>query len=204
MHSGVTLAPLIGQLAALEILDGARVSSLEPYRPVAVYSLIRNRQHSRIRGHAILRDVHLQFAGSRARRHLEIDLIEADEAGRESGEDDGGSLRAHGDGGLHGDCASAAARPACAAAGSDAGIGGAHPDQIHDQILAGLGGTGAGDQREVGGVLRDDVRAVLDAGRRGTIIGGQYAGRGRNDIERQRQRECVVDAENDGDLLGGR
>jgi glycine/D-amino acid oxidase-like deaminating enzyme len=33
MHSGVTLAPLIGQLAALEILDGARVSSLDPYRP---------------------------------------------------------------------------------------------------------------------------------------------------------------------------
>jgi glycine/D-amino acid oxidase-like deaminating enzyme len=33
MHSGVTLAPLIGQLAALEILDGARVNSLEPYRP---------------------------------------------------------------------------------------------------------------------------------------------------------------------------
>jgi glycine/D-amino acid oxidase-like deaminating enzyme len=33
MHSGVTLAPLIGQLAALEILDNARVSSLEPYRP---------------------------------------------------------------------------------------------------------------------------------------------------------------------------
>jgi glycine/D-amino acid oxidase-like deaminating enzyme len=33
MHSGVTLAPLIGQLAALEILDGAQVSLLEPYRP---------------------------------------------------------------------------------------------------------------------------------------------------------------------------
>ncbi len=33
MHSGVTLAPLIGQLAALEILDAARVSLLEPYRP---------------------------------------------------------------------------------------------------------------------------------------------------------------------------
>jgi glycine/D-amino acid oxidase-like deaminating enzyme len=33
MHSGVTLAPLIGQLAALEILDHARVSLLEPYRP---------------------------------------------------------------------------------------------------------------------------------------------------------------------------
>ena len=33
MHSGVTLAPLIGQLAALEILDGARVSLLDAYRP---------------------------------------------------------------------------------------------------------------------------------------------------------------------------
>jgi glycine/D-amino acid oxidase-like deaminating enzyme len=33
MHSGMTLAPLIGQLAALEILDGARVSLLDPYRP---------------------------------------------------------------------------------------------------------------------------------------------------------------------------
>jgi glycine/D-amino acid oxidase-like deaminating enzyme len=33
MHSGVTLAPLIGQLAAVEILDGARVTLLEPYRP---------------------------------------------------------------------------------------------------------------------------------------------------------------------------
>ena len=33
MHSGVTLAPLIGELAALEILDGARVDLLDPYRP---------------------------------------------------------------------------------------------------------------------------------------------------------------------------
>jgi glycine/D-amino acid oxidase-like deaminating enzyme len=32
-HSGVTLAPLIGQYAALEILDKARVESLDPYRP---------------------------------------------------------------------------------------------------------------------------------------------------------------------------
>ena len=32
MHSGVTLAPLIGELAAREILDGERVSSLEGYR----------------------------------------------------------------------------------------------------------------------------------------------------------------------------
>jgi len=32
-HSGVTLGPLIGQLAALEILDGVQVQALEPYRP---------------------------------------------------------------------------------------------------------------------------------------------------------------------------
>ena len=33
MHSGVTLAPLVGELAALEIVDGARVETLAPYRP---------------------------------------------------------------------------------------------------------------------------------------------------------------------------
>ena len=33
MHSGVTLAPLVGELAALEIVDGARVEMLTPYRP---------------------------------------------------------------------------------------------------------------------------------------------------------------------------
>ena len=33
MHSGVTLAPLVGELATLEILDGARVDILKPYRP---------------------------------------------------------------------------------------------------------------------------------------------------------------------------
>jgi glycine/D-amino acid oxidase-like deaminating enzyme len=32
-HSGVTLAPLIGQLASLEILDGVQVQLLAPYRP---------------------------------------------------------------------------------------------------------------------------------------------------------------------------
>ena len=32
MHSGVTLAPLIGELAASEILDGLRAMSLEDYR----------------------------------------------------------------------------------------------------------------------------------------------------------------------------
>ena len=33
MHSGVTLAPLVGELATLEIVDGARVEALNPYRP---------------------------------------------------------------------------------------------------------------------------------------------------------------------------
>ena len=32
-HSGVTLAPLIGELAAIEIVDGVRVEGLSPYRP---------------------------------------------------------------------------------------------------------------------------------------------------------------------------
>ena len=32
-HSGVTLAPLIGELAAMEIVDGAAVKALKPYRP---------------------------------------------------------------------------------------------------------------------------------------------------------------------------
>ena len=33
MHSGVTLAPLVSELAAMEIVDGARVEMLAPYRP---------------------------------------------------------------------------------------------------------------------------------------------------------------------------
>jgi glycine/D-amino acid oxidase-like deaminating enzyme len=33
MHSGVTLSPLIGELAASEILDGVKVDLLQPYRP---------------------------------------------------------------------------------------------------------------------------------------------------------------------------
>jgi glycine/D-amino acid oxidase-like deaminating enzyme len=32
MHSGITLSPLIGQLACLEILDKADVDLLQPYR----------------------------------------------------------------------------------------------------------------------------------------------------------------------------
>ena len=32
MHSGVTLAPLVGELSAIEIVDGARVASLDDYR----------------------------------------------------------------------------------------------------------------------------------------------------------------------------
>jgi glycine/D-amino acid oxidase-like deaminating enzyme len=33
MHSGITLSPLVGQIAAMEILDGANVDLLKPYRP---------------------------------------------------------------------------------------------------------------------------------------------------------------------------
>ncbi|HEV2984541.1 MAG TPA: FAD-binding oxidoreductase, partial [Vicinamibacterales bacterium] len=33
MHSGVTLSPLVGQLAAIEILDGVEAEPLAPYRP---------------------------------------------------------------------------------------------------------------------------------------------------------------------------
>jgi glycine/D-amino acid oxidase-like deaminating enzyme len=33
MHSGVTLAPLVGEWVAVEILDGARIDLLSPYRP---------------------------------------------------------------------------------------------------------------------------------------------------------------------------
>jgi len=33
MHSGVTLAPLVGELAAMEIVDGAWVQLLDAYRP---------------------------------------------------------------------------------------------------------------------------------------------------------------------------
>jgi glycine/D-amino acid oxidase-like deaminating enzyme len=33
MHSGITLSPLIGQVAAMEILDGANVDLLRTFRP---------------------------------------------------------------------------------------------------------------------------------------------------------------------------
>jgi glycine/D-amino acid oxidase-like deaminating enzyme len=33
MHSGVTLAPLVAELASMELLDGIEVSQLNPYRP---------------------------------------------------------------------------------------------------------------------------------------------------------------------------
>jgi glycine/D-amino acid oxidase-like deaminating enzyme len=32
MHSGITLSPVIGQMAAMEILDGADVDLLKPFR----------------------------------------------------------------------------------------------------------------------------------------------------------------------------
>jgi glycine/D-amino acid oxidase-like deaminating enzyme len=39
MHSGVTLAPAVGRFATAEILDGARVDLLGPYRPERFVSL---------------------------------------------------------------------------------------------------------------------------------------------------------------------
>ena len=33
MHSGITLAPVVGQLVAIEILEGVEVEALRPYRP---------------------------------------------------------------------------------------------------------------------------------------------------------------------------
>jgi hypothetical protein len=33
MHSGVTLAPLVGQLVTMEIVDGACINILKAYRP---------------------------------------------------------------------------------------------------------------------------------------------------------------------------
>ncbi len=40
MHSGITLAPLVGELATMEILDGARVDILEHYRPERFDSVV--------------------------------------------------------------------------------------------------------------------------------------------------------------------
>jgi glycine/D-amino acid oxidase-like deaminating enzyme len=33
MHSGITLAPAVGRFAAMELLDGAEVELLAPFRP---------------------------------------------------------------------------------------------------------------------------------------------------------------------------
>ena len=45
MHSGVTLAPLVGELATLEIADGARVEMLASYRPERVHKWIVKQQN---------------------------------------------------------------------------------------------------------------------------------------------------------------
>ena len=45
MHSGVTLAPLVGELATVEIVDGARVEMLVPYRPERFRSANRTNPH---------------------------------------------------------------------------------------------------------------------------------------------------------------
>ena len=45
MHSGVTLAPLVGELATVEIVDRARVEMLAPYRPERFRSANRTNLH---------------------------------------------------------------------------------------------------------------------------------------------------------------
>ncbi|MCE2394423.1 FAD-binding oxidoreductase [Candidatus Poribacteria bacterium] len=45
MHSGVTLAPLVGELATVEIVDGAHVEMLAPYRPERFRSANRTNLH---------------------------------------------------------------------------------------------------------------------------------------------------------------
>jgi glycine/D-amino acid oxidase-like deaminating enzyme len=41
MHSGVTLAPIVGRHAAQELLGDAIVNSLEPYRPGRSFEMIK-------------------------------------------------------------------------------------------------------------------------------------------------------------------
>ena len=45
MHSGVTLAPLVGELTTVEIVDGAHVEMLAPYRPERFKSANRTNLH---------------------------------------------------------------------------------------------------------------------------------------------------------------
>jgi glycine/D-amino acid oxidase-like deaminating enzyme len=40
MHSGVTLAPIAGQLAAHELIENVEVERLEPYRPTRIFKNI--------------------------------------------------------------------------------------------------------------------------------------------------------------------
>ena len=41
MHSGVTLAPIVGQLAAHELTEGTPVERLDEYRPDRTFKLIK-------------------------------------------------------------------------------------------------------------------------------------------------------------------
>ena len=41
MHSGVTLAPIVGQLSAQELLSDTLVDQLEPYRPNRSFEMIK-------------------------------------------------------------------------------------------------------------------------------------------------------------------
>lgn len=49
MHSGVTLAPLIGRLVAAELVDGTADDQLEDYRP-ARFAIPARAQQSPARG----------------------------------------------------------------------------------------------------------------------------------------------------------
>ena len=77
------------------------------------------------------------------------------------------------------------------------------PTRYMTRYSPGYWRVGAGDQRKVGGMLRDNVRAILNAGRRGTIQRRQHAGRGGHNIQHLGHRDCVIDADNDGELLSG-
>ena len=40
MHSGVSLAPIVGQLVARELIEGAVIEGLEPYRPTRTFERV--------------------------------------------------------------------------------------------------------------------------------------------------------------------
>ncbi len=149
-----------------------------------------------------MRDVHFQFAGSRAGGHLEIDLIEADEAGRESGEDDGGRLRAHSDGRLTVDT-SATVGHGVRRRKATLGLVAPMPTRYMIRYSPGLAGLELETSEKSA-----ECCAMICAPFWTLGWWGHHqrtnARRGGNDIEHLRQRQRVIDAEDDGKLLRGR